>query len=274
MSNIEKLFVVVDPSDPAPVALERVLLAYKLRPNQTILKVFVAVDAEAVDTRAVNDFMYRDQFWFEEVIRKPIEQSGFKYTVEVSWSNEWQQAILQSSRIFGADRIYLPVHDRVGTTRFTFTESKWSLLKTAECPVVLIQPCASEARGTVLAAVNFQAITDIQQKLNQCILTWGKEVSDLYHADFHVVNAFLDSMNYPDRGQLARQTGLAAENIHVSQGFTAEVVAKIAKEINADLVIMGTLGQNGMSSSRRGNTAERVISGLTQDIMVINSQKM
>lgn len=274
MSDVEKLFVVVDPSDSAPVALERVLEVSKLRPNKTMLKVFVAIDGESVDTRAVNDSLFRDQSWFEDVIRKPIEEIGFEYSIEVSWSHQWQESIVQSSKHFGADRIYLPVHARNNTSRFTFSESKWDLLKTAECPVVLIQPDAPKKRSVILAAVNFQAVKDLQKQLNLGILSWGKEAAKTYDADLHVVNAFLDSMNYPDRGQLARQTDLPAEKIHVTRGYTDECVSKIAKEINADLVVMGTLGQNGMTSSRRGNTASRVVAGLTQDIMVINSQKM
>jgi len=272
MSSVEKLFVVVDPSDPEPVALNRALATSKLRPNSTILKVFVAVDGESIDTRAINDSLFRDQHWFEDVIRKPIQDTGYEYTIEVSWSTEWQKAILQSSRSFGADRIYLPVHQRASASRFTFSEAKWDLIKTAECPVVLIQPDAPKKRSVVLAAVNFQAIEDLQKQLNQSILSWGKEVAGLYEADVHVVNAYIDSMNYPDRGQLARQTDLPAEKIHVVQGYTDESVFTVAKEIGADLVVMGTLGQNGMTTSRRGNTAERVIAALSQDIMVVNSQ--
>jgi len=274
MSDTEKLFVVVDPADPKPVALQRALMMSKLRSNSTILKVFVAVDADATDMRAVNDRLFRDQSWFDEVIRQPIESTGVEYSIEVSWSSEWQLAILQASKHFGADRIYLPVHERVGTSRFTFSEAKWGLLKTAECPIVLIQPGAPQKRSVVLAAVNFQAIEEIQKKLNLSILRWGKEVADLYGADFHVANAYVDSMNYPDRGQLARQAALPAEKIHVVQGYTDESVSKVATEVKADLVVMGTLGQNGMIKSRRGNTAERVISGLSQDIMLVNSQKI
>ena len=275
MSNTEKLFVVVDPSDQTPVALERALITSKLRSNSTILKVFVTVDPDSVDTRAINDSVYRDQYWFEEVIRKPIEASGFEYSIEISWSTEWHKAILQSSRLFGADRIYLPVHRRASNTRFTFSETKWDLLKTAECPVVLIQPEAPIQRSVVLAAVNFQAIHDVQKDLNKTIIAWGEEVASIYDAEFHVVNAFMDSMNYPDRGQLARQTGLPPERIHVEPGYTDESVSKVAQKISADLVVMGTLGQNGMTGSRRrGNTAARVVAALSQDIMVCNSQKL
>ena len=44
------------------------------------------------------------------------------------------------------------------------------------------------------------------------------------------------------------------------------------EEIDADVVLIGTLGQNGMVKTIRGNTAERVISALDVDVVVINSE--
>ena len=270
MSKPEKLFIVVDPTDSRHVALERALMTAKLRAVAPVFKVFVAVDGEAVDTRAINSHLYRDQTWFGEEIKAPIEQAGIDYTIQISWSQEWQQSILASSKHFSADRIYLPVHERSEKFRFTFSESKWDLLKTAHCPVVLVQPEAPEERKVVLAAVNFQARKNEQQDLNKSILRWGQEVSEMYDAEFHVVNAYMDSMHYPDRGQLAKQTDLPAERIHVESGYTDEAVSAVAKRLGADLVVMGTLGQNGLIRSRRGNTAERVIAALGQDVMVVN----
>lgn len=270
MAKAERLFVVVDPADAKHAALERAIRTSKLRSEMPIVKVFVAVDSEAVDTRAVNDNLFRDESWFGSEIRKPLEDAGIEYSIEVSWSGEWQKSILQSSKQFGTDRIYLPVHGRSNVTRFSFSESKWELLKTAECPVVLIQPEATEERKVVLAAVNFQAISDEQQVLNKSIISWAKDVADMYKAELHIVNAYLDSMHYPDRGRLANETGLSSEFIHVESGYTDEAVSKIAADINADLVVMGTLGQNGQIKSRRGNTAARVVAALTQDIMVVN----
>lgn len=270
MSNSEKLFVVVDPSDARHVALERALMTSKLRTEKPSIKVFVAVDGDAVDTRAVNDNLFRDQSWFEDEIKGPAEEAGVDYCIEISWSKEWQKSIVQSAKSFGASYIYLPVHGRSSATRFTFSESKWDLLKTAECPVVLIQPGAPEERKVVLAAVNFQAIEDAQKSLNKSILSLGKQFAEAYGAEFRVINAYMSSMHYPDRGQLAKQTELPAEKIHVEPGYTDEAVSKVAADLGADLVVMGTLGQNGMIDSRRGNTAERVIAALSQDVMVLN----
>lgn len=270
MSKPEKLFVVVDPSDTTQIALERALIMGKKHEVPPNLFVFVGVDGEATDLRAINDNLFRDQHWFDAEIRKPIEAAGMKCTIEVSWSQEWQKSIVQSAKRFGADRIYLPVHARTNTSRFTFSEAKWDLLKTAACPVVLIQPGAKPERKTVLAAVNFQARKDEQQALNESILYWARTVANIYGAELHVVNGYIDSMHYPDRGNLARAASLPSERIHVEQGYTSDVVSSVAQKIQADLVVMGTLGQTGRTATRRGNTAERVISALTQDVMVVN----
>ena len=268
----QKIFVVVDPNDEQHIALERVAVTAKLLDVKPYVYVFVAVDGDAVDTRASNDKLFRDQRWFDAMIKKPLEDAGIEYLIEVSWSSEWQASIMQSAKRFSADLISLPVHAKLNYTRFTFTESKWELLKGAPCPVVLIRPGAKEARKVILAAVNFQAQREVQRELNKIILEQARHYAQLYNAELHVVNAYLDSMNYPDRGRLVRETGLEQDRIHVDNGYTSEVVAQVADEINADLVVMGTLGQNGMTSSRRGNTAERLIAGLDDDVMVINHE--
>lgn len=266
----EKVFVVVDPSDDQHVALQRAIITAQLREPTPKLLVYVAVDGESVDTRVVNDNLFRDGSWFEEQIRRPLEEKGLDYQIEVSWCSEWQESIMKSASHFGADMILLPVHAKSNTRRFTFSESKWNLLKSAACPVVLIRPGAKEQRKTILAAVNFQATRDSQKELNHRILEWGKWMASHYGGDLHVVNAYVDSMLYPDRGKLAKQTGLPSDKIHVKQGYTDEVVSSVAKEIEADVVVIGTLGQTGLAKTRRGNTAERVIAGLDVDVVVVN----
>lgn len=268
----EKILLVVDPTDAQHAALDRLLLALPTRNPMPEVYVLVVIDTETVDTRATNDNLFRDQSWFEDTIRKPLETLGVNYTLGVSWSTQWQQAILSEAKHFGADSIMLPFHERKNRLRLTFSESKWDLFKTADCPVVLLRPQGKAERKIVLAAVNFQATRDTQRELNETILTMGKNLEQAYDAELHVVNGYLDSMLYPDRGRLARETGVQAERIHVEQGYTDEVVSAVAKQINADLVIIGTLGQTGASKTRRGNTAERVITSLETDVAVVNHQ--
>lgn len=272
MSKQQKLFVVVDPSSEQHIALERAVIISKLKPIKPILYVFVAVDHDAVDLRATNDNLFRTQQWFIDTIRAPLEEAGIEYVIEVSWSNEWQKSIMSSAERFGADLIYLPVHAKQKNSRFTFSESKWELLKGAKSPVVLIRPGAHTDRKVILAAINMQAQRDVQRELNRLIIQNGHFYADLYGAELHVVNGYLDSMNYPDRGRLANETKVPSNRIHVRNGYSSDVVSAVSEDINADLVIMGTLGQTGMAKTRRGNTAERIIAALDVDVMVINHE--
>ena len=270
-SNIAKIFVVVDPSDDEQVALERAIITSQYRnKDQVEVQVFIGVDSESTNMNANNDNLHRDQSWYLETIKEPLEAAGLKFKVSFSWSTEWQASIVQEAKAFGAETIYLPVHKQSNKLRFTFSENKWELLKTANCPVVLVRPGASEQRKVVLAAVNFQADKDFHKELNAKILDRAKWIAESHGAELHLVNGYLDSMNYPDRGKLANQSGIESNKIHVRQGYTNEVVADIAREIKADVVVMGTLGQTGKIRTRRGNTAERVIAGLDVDTIVIN----
>ncbi len=272
MSRPEKLFVVVDPNDDHHIALERAIITSALHTTKPQVHAFVAVDGDAVDTRSTNDRLFRDLTWFEQNIKSPLANAGISYTLEVSWSGEWQKSIVNSAKRLGADLIYLPVHAKTNPSRFSFTESKWELLKTASCPVVLIRPGANAQRKVILAAVNFQAQRDVQIALNKKIIEQAKHFAKVYGADLQIINGYLDSMNYPDRAKIINEAGLSNEKIHVENGYTSEVVSALAARINADLIVMGTLGQNGMTTTRRGNTAERLIAAVDTDVMVINHE--
>ncbi|ACE85238.1 universal stress protein [Cellvibrio japonicus] len=272
MSKPEKIFVVVDPNDTTHIALERVIITSTLRDVKPKVHAFVAVDPNAVDTRTVNENVFRDLSWFESAIKNPLINAGIDFNLEVSWSSEWQKSIMESAKRFDADLIYLPVHATTASSRFLFTESKWELLKGAYCPVVLIRPGAKAQRKVILAAVNFQAERDVQKELNKKIVAQAKYYAEVYGADLHVINGYMDSMSYPDRAKILAETGLPNDKIHVDNGYTSDVVSALAEKINADLIVMGTLGQNGMTKTRRGNTAERLIAAVDTDVMVISHE--
>ena len=77
-------------------------------------------------------------------------------------------------------------------------------------------------------------------------------------------------MDYPDYGRLAKRTGLPSEQLFVRPGSIETVVTNTAKEVGADIVLLGTRPDNGMTSMIRRNTAERVAAKLDVDLMVVN----
>src|SRR5690606_5015721 len=106
MSTQQKLFVVVDPTAETHIALERAVIISKLHAIKPFVYVFVAVDPDAVDPRSSNDQPFRDQNWLDETIKKPLNEAGIEYLIQVSWSSEWQKSIMESARRTDATVIY------------------------------------------------------------------------------------------------------------------------------------------------------------------------
>lgn len=268
MSKQENLLIVIDPTQSEQVALERAVITAQLRQPTPRLTLFVGVDEQAIDTGAGNSAVYRDAEWFTQ-LTEPLKNAGLEFNAEVCWSPQWAEAIIATAQKCEADLIIVP-DNSVQQSRRRFTDTKWSLLRKAECPVLIVRPGASNQRQTVLAAVKMQDDNESYQTLNKKILNRGKWMADLYGAEFHVVNSYAGSMNYPDRGVITRMVDMDVQNIHVVQGQPDEAVAEVAKEINADIVVIGTLKRSGILAAMRGNTSEWVMSRIETDIMTLN----
>lgn len=271
-STERTIFVVVDPAQDRPLALERAMLtAEKVAQVQGIPAaknhIFIAVDYDNNDTSADNPAMHRDSEWFFDQIITPLETSNLEYSLQMSWSSDWYGSIVAESKRVGAEMIMLPLMTRPSAHERIFNESIWRLLRTAECPVLVVQPGARQQRKSILAAINLQSHKPEYQRLNDLIIERGHWVASNYDAELHIVNVYKDSLNYPDRAQLANKTQVDTANIHVKSGDPDEIIAQVATEIDADLVVLGTRAR---SSRWRGNTSERIITKVSCDILTIN----
>jgi len=71
---------------------------------------------------------------------------------------------------------------------------------------------------------------------------------------------------------LAEQFDIAAENRHVKEGMPEDVLPEVAKILDAEMVIIGTIGRTGLSAAIIGNTAEHVIDRLDCDVLAIKPE--
>jgi len=275
VGSMKNLFIVVDPSQQDPVALDRALITARLvgknMPPEAVealhLHVYVAVDFDNVDTSADNPESYQSTDWFFDRIITPLKESGFQYSVEMSWVSDWYAGITTAAQRVQAERIMIPLVHRPRAHERLLGESVWHLLRTAPCPVLLCQPDSRPKRDKVLVAVNVQSHKPKYQRLNDELIQRGRWFADNYDAELHFVNAYSDSLHYPDRAQLAQKAGIERSRIHVRAGEPADVIASVAQDIDADVVVIGTATR---ASRWRGNTSERIITRIASDILVIN----
>lgn len=266
------IFIVVDPSQDRPLALNRALETHRCavaaaEPVNTTMHIFIGVDVENTDTAADNPAVHRSAEWFYESVIDPLKAAGVTYSVQMCWSSDWYGSILNESAKVSPDLIMLPMISRPRETGRIFNDAIWKLLRTALCPVLIARPDTADSQKTVLAAVNFQSDKPEYQRLNDLIINGGQWAIKYNSAAMHVVNAYKDSLNYPDRAQLMQKTSVDSANIHVRVGPPDEVIAQTARDISADLVMLG-IQKRG--HRWRGNTAEKILTKVSCDILVIN----
>jgi universal stress protein E len=265
----QKILVVVEPSNEQHHALERVLHALPLLKNPFELTVLVTVNAETTSMSANNPDIYRDRQWFLDLIA-PLDEMDADYKLQISWSNEYQQAVLKVAEQMQPDMIVVPVRARPRTGPLKFSDAKWALLRGAPCPVMIVQPGGNPQREVVLAAVHAQGDDEHYAKLNETIIEGGKLIADMHGAQLHLVNSYRDQEDYPDRARMLRLSGLPNEQIHTEMGAADEVIARMAEKLNADVVVLGTRRRSGLAAAMRGNTSERLIQAIDVDVFTVN----
>ncbi|MBT8041082.1 MAG: universal stress protein [Xanthomonadales bacterium] len=263
-----KFLVVVDPSHERHLALERMLDIVTQR-RESIANFHLLVGFEGADKADPNapSEVIRGKQWFDELMA-PVDATGVDYTVEFFWTANWRKSITDAAERFECDTIMLC--ESSAEHKRGITDSKWDLVRQARCDVVIVDEGTEAPIKTILAAVNTQAKDAGHQALNDRILERGKFLAEYFNADYHVVNAYTDSENFPDRQKISRMSGLPREKIYRDMGKPEDVIAATAERIGADMVIIGISPRTGLSAKFASHTTEKVMEKITVDVVALN----
>lgn len=62
-------------------------------------------------------------------------------------------------------------------------------------------------------------------------------------------------------------------NTRIEEGYPFEQIIKVAKEINSDLIVIGSHGRTGMGKILVGSVTERVIGGAPCPVLVVQKER-
>jgi universal stress protein E len=169
------------------------------------------------------------------------------------------------------------------------TPDEWNLLRHAEVPVLLVKPVAWPAAGTVLCALD--VFDDSHADLNRAVLTRAAEIAALIGADLDLVYAYplfepwvgeLGAVrSYPEikaaveeeaRDRVASLTGevsVSYRHLHLEEGHTSEVLARLVVDAEASLLVVGTHAREGVRGVLLGNTSERILHAVDCDVLTV-----
>lgn len=234
------------------------------------------------------------EIWIQELLHT-ARSKGIQCSVKVVWHNRPFEAIVQTVTEHGYDLVIKGTHDHDVLKSMIFTPTDWHILRKCPCPVLLVKEHDWPEQGNIVAAVNAGSEKAHHKTLNEVIIRQAKAMAAMLNAKVHLVNAYpgtpvqvaieipeFDPNAYNNSmrhhhidaaNALAGQFDITSEFVHVKEGMPEDVIPRVAQELDAEMVIIGTIGRTGLSAAIIGNTAEHVIDRLDCDVLALKADQ-
>lgn len=303
METYQNILVVIDPTTNEQKALNRAIdLASKINHNsdsQTKVSAFLSIFDFSYEMTTILSSEERDvmrqsmikdkKLWLENLISEL--NTDVEINCQVVWHNRPFESIIERVMKQGYDLVIKGTHQHDKFKSVVFTPTDWHILRKCPCPVLLIKDHEWPSNGNIIAAVNVGSDEAEHHSLNVKITEEAKRLAQLIQANVHLVNSFpgtpvniaieIPEFNSTEYNETmlkhheqsmiahANQFDISVVNTHVKEGLPETVIAQVAAELDAELVILGTIGRTGISAALIGNTAEHVIDQLNCDVLAL-----
>jgi len=307
MDMYQNILVVIDPTTDEQKALKRAIeLVSRLDANGN------GVSAKITAFFSIFDFSYemttilssseRDamremvikekQQWLDDIINELNPKT--EITSCVVWHNRPFEAIINQVIEHNYDLVIKGTHQHDKFKSVVFTPTDWHILRKCPCPVLLVKEHLWPKDGNILAAVNVGSDEAEHLSLNNKISQQATQLAELIEANVHLVNSYpgtpvniaieipeFDATEYnvamrnhhqQAMNEHAAKFDIAETNTHLAEGLPETVIEQLAQEVDAELVILGTIGRTGISAALIGNTAEHVIDQLNCDVLALKPE--
>lgn len=175
-----------------------------------------------------------------------------------------------------------------------FGSTSMRLLRKCPCPVWLVRPDTPPSFVRVLAAVDPNHHDDAHVILSKAIMQLATSTAQYEDGLCHVVYAWelfgdsvKESHSRPEEYEyLVKKTesqvatvfnnflatygpNVRRDEAHLLHGDAVFVIPELVKQLNIDLIVMGTIAHTGISGMLMGNTAERLLDRIECSILAI-----
>lgn len=296
MITYNRILAVVQPDKPEQPALSRAIeIARKTGAEVYALLVVYdfSYDMTTMLTRAEREAMRNAvtkdrQLWAQNNLSN---YDGYDVNVAVAWNDRRYEAIIRYAMENDMDLVVKATRRHEELSTIIFTPTDWNLLRKCPTPVLLVKDHVWPEDGNIVAAVNVGTEDREHAELNDKITVIAKDFANMLSGQVHLANAYpstplniaieipeFNAQTYQDSVRdhhmkemeaHSAKYGIGLANCHVVEGLPEKAVARISEQLDAELVVIGTVGRTGLSAAFIGNTAEHVIDSLNCDVLAI-----
>ncbi len=300
-SDIRNLLVVVDDALSVPYLMEK---AARLAGDDTRVHVVHVIYEGVADlgTSAVEDSARLKTFILqaaEAELEDELEKARarFKHLESATlWNPRTWEAVLHAAENVEADLILRATSEQesIGekVASVVRTPDEWNLLRHATVPVMLVKAAAWPANPVVICSLD--VFDDSHAGLNRNVISDARRLANLMEADLDLVYAYplfepwvgelgavksyaeikaaVEEEAREKADELATEAGVAYRHLHLEEGQTAPVLAKLVEDAEAALLVVGTHAREGVRGVLLGNTSERILHAVDCDVVTVHAQ--
>jgi len=282
MSALNYIFAVIDPTQDSQPALQRAItLASE---EDSYVHAFLcdySSEQELNDASSKHEAKHQVQVRSQELLGKVMTAVGdvnCKLGKEVYWNKSWAKSATLASGRQGADLLIKTISpSREKTMRFKSADRY--LLRNASCPVLLALPEQSGDYKKIVAAVDLESADDTHMRLNHAVISSSRQLAERTGAELYVVSAYVDQLNQDlleeqecatQQEQIARTFGIPTQHVFLERGPARDVILEASKRLNADMLVIGTSARKGLAGALLGNTAEKILTDISCDVLAVS----
>ncbi|BFT30371.1 universal stress protein UspE [Alteromonas sp. D210916BOD_24] len=296
MIECKRILAVVDAQRDNQPALSRAYeLASKTGASVTAMMVVYDLSYDMTtmlspdEREAMRDAVTKEH---AKALSKHLKELGFSNTdIVVEWNNRAYEPIIHYTINNHVDLVVKATKKHDDLASVIFTPTDWHLMRKCPSPVLLVKEHDWPEGGEIIAAVNVGSEDSEHAALNDKISMIANDYASLLKGKVNLVNSYpstplniaievpefdpdtyhnsVKNHHISEMRTHAAKYGIAEDKCMVKEGLPEKVIPQVAKDIDAELVIIGTVGRVGISAALIGNTAEHVIDELNCDVLAI-----
>jgi len=297
MKRFKNILFINEPTVDQALAVSRVVSLAEN--NQARLAIIDVIPPVADDYRA--DVITHHMQSMESLIEPYRDRMKIRFDVLVGTAFlEVIRAVLRNEH-----DLVIKVAENPDFLKKLFGSDDMHLLRKCPCPVWLMKPPEKPNYQCILAAVDFDPLKPeaSEQDLNMKILELASSLALSDFASLHLVHAWEafaegtmrargDGRDngiaaYVEHERMLHQKGLyglgetlrerigndtynyLSPHFHLPKGAPRKMIAALAIQLQADLVVMGTVARTGISGLIIGNTAEAILDQLSCSVLAV-----
>jgi len=287
MLRNESILVIVDPTAESHPALERAM--HLAKECGMRVELFICGYSPQLVSSTLLNADKRDhakhayvsyQKKFLTTLAEPYLADGIDVAVKASWDHPLYEGVIRQILDSDPRLVIKDTHFHSRLQRVLFTNTDWHLIRSCPAPLWLVRANGDFATPVVLAAVDPMHEHDKPATLDTRLVSEAYEFADelggVVHV-FHAYNPFIDPDD-PRRVEAAHEEAMQAlvdgfqipgERVHVVAGNPVDLLPQVARDIAANVVVMGAVSRSRLEHAIVGSTAENVLDLLSSDVLIV-----